>query len=588
METFIEIDKTNKLTLNKRKVSCLYETEGCSVKMSIEDLLIHEIDCDFKLLECAHCKVNFMRSESFKHKDICKADLKDNFYKQIDSGSFDAALLYSEINKLKQDIEALNLNNKIKDLHFANLEKAVKDQKEEIDKLQKIIEVIEQQILCNIDTSNNKNLKKYTESNINEDKALVAVNSINYKEIKNIIIKEIEECFLSNYNIKYKELFDQINNLEAKCNIEYDLLSDKQEEIYKKTIDRMHLELSTYCNIPNSSILLKSDSNDFNNRSKSIEALNFLYPLKQYDFKSKIWSFLYLMFYKDNNNNKSEDQENILVGTENGNILLYSIKTNQIVNSFSKHESFVYSIIDLKCYKENYFATGSYDTLIKIFTLDSIDPVQIIQCESSVICMSNLIGTKFSSYFITGLGTGTLELFTNSEGNFKRKNIKNLIENAAQSLIFFILNQEEYLIIFYSNGEILLLDANSFSIKLEFNKEHRKGLMYSIKYYKEDLFLSKSNSDKVVKIWSINTKFSLYTFSNFEFDIRTIGIIPEEEMLFCSLTDKTIHLFDLRTKQLIKNCKVTHECFIFNYNLDYTNKILFTDHRSKLLIFNFN
>lgn len=101
------------------------------------------------------------------------------------------------------------------------------------------------------------------------------------------------------------------------------------------------------------------------------------------------------------------------------------------------------------------------------------------------------------------------------------------------------------------------------------------------------MFITRSYSEKTIKMWSVNSNNSLYTFSNFSSGIGTIGIFDKQDIIVCCLYDNNFHLIDLKTKQIIKTSKIKNIYWIMKTYNDAKYDILTTDNKSKLLIFNF-
>lgn len=295
--------------------------------------------------------------------------------------------------------------------------------------------------------------------------------------------------------------------------------------------------------------------------------------------------FCYLCLHEETFKN------HILIGTAKGSILLYSIETSRLIKTFQKHEMQVKSLIDLSNYKEFYYASGGFDKIIKIFDLNRLEPVQILRNDDMIICMRNLAKYESNS-FIAGFDSGYIKLFssckTSSKFSLSVQN-RELYEKVSDILhIFDSKSNYNYIIMVYDHGQILLLNTYDLSVKRYFDKESQIGDQYNIKYYKDDLFITKCNIDKNVKIWSIYNSSSIYSFNNLNENVFSIEVISNKDVLVCSLSSDVILFLDLNTKIILKTLTTKRSHCLYRFCESEKYQLMCTDDAFKLSFYSLN
>lgn len=95
-----------------REVVCQYN--GCNVKMNIESLLVHELDCDFSTLTCSECEKQFLKKDKEDHLKFCNK-IRKNCTKCEFEGDLSKNHSCETIKFLMQEI--INLKNEIVKLY---------------------------------------------------------------------------------------------------------------------------------------------------------------------------------------------------------------------------------------------------------------------------------------------------------------------------------------------------------------------------------------------------------------------------------------------------------------------------------------
>lgn len=248
------------------------------------------------------------------------------------------------------------------------------------------------------------------------------------------------------------------------------------------------------------------------------------------------------------------DNNCILCGFDNGAINSYNLNTGELVNSYREHTSDIYDLKYIGNYRRGYFASCCNNKLIKIWDLTDEKSIKTYSCTSSATRIESLY--NFSNEgFLSGDENGNIHIWNLEMDDCKLMTEEVKHKSYVFSLTHFKTKSPYNLMASGGNNEdhtIYLWDLNTLKCIMSYD-EHTHHI-YSISFYKEDLFLS-SSEDKTIKLWSIYENKSVATLNIHQSDVFSLLVIPEEDLLISSSFDKTLKITDLNKKKVLKSYK---------------------------------
>lgn len=315
-------------------------------------------------------------------------------------------------------------------------------------------------------------------------------------------------------------------------------------------------------------ISLLDEKNILDKNKSKLENSNLYDSSKKLSFNETVTTFLHF-----EESHKTNFCDVVIVGSNKGSIVVYSITDGKLIKSYNPHKKAVNSFINFSYYKEGYFISGSEDKSMKIMDISKKETIMTINHLYSIKNISALnVFTKNS--FATGDNNGYLTLYIiKDDNNIKEKKLKELSSSIYCLRHINTVSPFNLIIASHENGNLINWDLIKLKVNFFYNKEHSGNV--EVELYKESMFISCSKNDHEIRIWNYDSPKSVFVFNKFE--SSPLSICLDGDILLCSFKDKSAKSFDLNLRKektfgvlaneaklisKLTNCKYQFVCII--------------------------
>lgn len=353
--------------------------------------------------------------------------------------------------------------------------------------------------------------------------------------------KEIKH---SNWEKVYK-LWFQINNQDkSKIKAESEITLDEKKTDIKKSIEKFSTQLSENGLEPNTRFI-KKDSNSLIMTTKIVYINNHI-PLKGWNLKLNVSINLNDSFATCFS--CDYENQNLIVGTNIGNIKIFDCKNWEIIDEFSTKD-YVKEVLYLNDGK-SILSIDNSATIIK-YDISSKEKNELIIGDAQSNLSADYLMDGVTLLVSNGQKLLAFNVNTNEQILEKSSSFEGIITNVLY------IRQIKLLVLGLEDGNIIIFDPNTLTIITKFSNHKEKILCMSPVFYQGEISIASCSIDRTINIHGLLNKQLLKSIrppdqkTNLSANHLIYGY--DEKTLITTHDDGTILLNNYNTGDLFKN-----------------------------------